>query len=414
MRSFLLTVLLISSLHANAGPDEALLAAARAEQQPMLDSLAEFCAIETGSREPAGLQRLAQLLMKRLDQLGGEVELIAPTEVYRMEDTPEQPGAMVRATFRGNGTRSVLLLAHMDTVYPSGSLARQPFQLRGDRAYGLGILDDKQGLALVLHTLALLRARGFDDYARITVLFNGDEEISSPASRALITRLGAEHDAVLSFEGTGREAISLATSGIAAVHLDVRGRAAHAAAVKGAGVNALDELAHQILQTRRLFSNDDDISLAWTQARAGEARNMLPPTASADADVRVRRLADFERVEARLRSTMAEQLLPEARLEMRFERRRPPMEATLPSRMLGAAAVAIAAELGHRLELVTEPEGGGTDAAFAALQAKGPVLESLGLRGGGAHGSQTEYVRVDSIVPRLYMAAKLIQTASRK
>jgi len=414
MRLLLTTLLLTLCFHASAEPDEALLAAAHAQQQPLLDSLAEFCAIESNSRDVTGLRRMAKVLALRLSALGGVVEWIDPVDVYRMEDTPEQPGPVLRATFRGKGRGSVLLLAHMDTVYPAGSLAQQPFAIRGERAYGLGILDDKQGLAVILHTLALLRARGFEDYDRITVLFNGDEEISSPASRSLITQMGAEHDAVLSFEGAGRDAISLATSGIAAVHLDVRGRAAHAAAVKGAGVNALDELAHQIVQTRLLFANDEGISLAWTEARAGEARNMLPPDASADADVRVRRLSDYERVEERLRDQVAEQLLPEARISLRFERRRPPMEATAASRALGAKAVSIAAELGHRLDVITEPNGGGTDAAFAALEAKGPVIESLGLRGSGAHSSQAEYIRIDSIAPRLYMAAKLILLATSK
>ena len=413
MRLLLSTLLLTLCFHASAAePDAALLAAARAEQQPLLDSLAEFCAIESGSRDGVGLQRMAALLVKRLKGLGAEVELIAPTEVYRMEDTPAQPGSMVRATFTGKGRRSILLLAHMDTVYPAGNLARQPFAIRGDRAYGLGILDDKQGLAVVLHTLSILRARGFDGYGRITVLFNGDEEISSPASRALITQLGSEHDAVLSFEGAGRDAISLATAGIAAVNLDVQGRAAHAAAVKGAGVNALDELAHQILQTRRLFANDEGISLAWTEARAGEARNMLPSEAHAVADVRVRSAADYENVEERLRDTVAEQLLPESRIALRFERRRPPMEATKASRALAAQAVLVARELGLTLDVITEASGGGTDAAFAALEAKGPVIESLGLRGAGAHGQQAEYVRLDSIVPRLYLAAKIILLAT--
>jgi glutamate carboxypeptidase len=416
MRLLLPTLLLTLSFHAAAEPDTALLAAARAEQQPLMDSLAEFCAIESNSRDLAGLRRMAKVLALRLSKLGGVVDWIDPNkdDVYRMEDTPEQPGPMVRATFTGKGTRSILLLAHMDTVYPAGSLARQPFAIRGDRAYGLGILDDKQGLAMVLHTLALLRARGFEDYGRITVLFNGDEEISSPASRALITKLGAEQDVVLSFEGTGRDAIALATGGIAAVHLDVQGRAAHAAAVKGAGVNALDELAHQILQTRKLFAADEGISLAWTEAHAGEARNMLPAEAHGMADVRVRRVADYENVEERLRDQVAEQLLPESRIALRFERRRPPMEATKASRALAAQAVRIAGDLGITLDVITEAEGGGTDAAFAALEAKGPVIESMGLRGAGAHGQQAEYIRLDSIAPRLYLAAKLILLAAGK
>ena len=92
----------------------------------------------------------------------------------------------------------------MDTVYPRGMLAKQPFRIEGDRAYGLGIADDKQGIAVILHTIAMLKAMNFRDYGTLTVLINGDEEISSPGSRSLITKLGAEHDAVLSFEALAR------------------------------------------------------------------------------------------------------------------------------------------------------------------------------------------------------------------
>ena len=104
-----------------------------------------------------------------------------------MEDTPEKIGKMVRATFTGNGTKKILLIAHMDTVYPRGMLAKQPFRVDGDRAYGLGIADDKQGIAVILHTLAILKAMNFQQYGTLTVLINADEEISSPGSRSLIS-----------------------------------------------------------------------------------------------------------------------------------------------------------------------------------------------------------------------------------
>ena len=155
--------------------------------------------------------------------------MVEPSDIYKMEDTPEKIGRMVRATFTGTGTKKILLIAHMDTVYPRGMLAQQPFRIEGDRAYGLGIADDKQGIAVILHTLAILKALNFREYGTLTVLINGDEEISSPGSRSLITKLGAEHDAAFSFEASRAESdkLSLATSGIASVTLTVRGRASH-------------------------------------------------------------------------------------------------------------------------------------------------------------------------------------------
>ena len=91
---------------------------------------------------------------------------------------------MVRATFKGTGTKKIMLIAHMDTVYQIGMLNKQPFRIDGDKAYGLGIADDKQGVAVILHAVAMLKALDFKEYGTLTVLINGDEEISSPGSRA--------------------------------------------------------------------------------------------------------------------------------------------------------------------------------------------------------------------------------------
>jgi len=164
-------------------------------------------------------------------------------------------------------------MAHMDTVYPRGMAAQQPFRIDGDRAYGLGIADNRHGIAVILHSIAILKAMNFRDYGTITVLINADEEIGSPGSRNHHTRLGAEHDAVLSYDGGGvdpkAERIILATSGIASAILRVRGRGAHAGVRPEAGVNAFYELAHQVLQMRDLSDKALGIKVNWTMAQAG-------------------------------------------------------------------------------------------------------------------------------------------------
>lgn len=396
--------------------DESVRGLAQRERAPLLETLGELVAIESGSRDIEGLNRIAALIGRRLTALGGQVEFIAPgADVYRMEDTPAEIGQMVRATFTGTGTRRMLLIAHMDTVYPRGTLAKQPFRIDGGRAYGLGIADDKQGIAVILHTLAILRELKFRDYGTLTVLINGDEEISSPASRSLLTKLGSEHDAVLSFEGSRADAdkLSLATSGIAAVHLYVQGRGSHSGGAPERGVNALYELAHLMLQTRDLSEPEKGLKMNWTLAQAGVTRNMIPPEASASADVRVLSVADYDRIERKVRERIQHQLLPETRVELRFERRRPPLEATAASRALARHAQAIYREIGRELIVDDQPEGGGTDAAFAALKAKGPVIERFGLRGFGAHSTSDEYVLLESIEPRLYLAARVIMSFSQ-
>jgi glutamate carboxypeptidase len=398
-----------------AQPSEPALALAIKEKPALLQTLRELVSIESGSRDYDGLSKLAASIAGRLKTLGATVEVLEARDVYKMEDTPEKIGRMVRATFTGKGTKKILLLAHMDTVYARGMLAKQPFRIDGERAFGLGIADDKQGIAVILHTMAILQAMKYREYGTVTVLINADEEISSPGSRASLAKLGAEHDAVFSLEASRAESdkISLATSGIAAVTLTVKGRASHSGQAPEKGVNALYELAHQILQTREFSDPAVGLKMNWTLASGGTTRNVIPPVAQAVADVRVLRNADYDEIEKKIREAIKKQLLPEAEVEMTFTRRRPPLQASAASRALAMRAQAIYRELGRELVVDELPEGGGTDAAFAALDTKGPVIERLGLRGYGEHSANAEYVLLDSIEPRLYLLARLIMDVSQ-
>nr|WP_316640314.1 glutamate carboxypeptidase [uncultured Roseateles sp.] len=408
-------VLLCGATLVSASPLEPLRAAAQREKPLLLETLRQLVGIESGSREVQGLEQAAKLIADRLRSLGGKVELVdTNTDVYRMEDTPEKIGKAVRATFTGTGTARILLIAHMDTVYPGGMLARQPFEIRDDKAYGLGIADDKGGVAVILHTVAMLKSLNYDKFGQLTVLINGDEEISSPGSRALITRLGGEHDVVMSFEGSSirNDGLSLATAGIASVNLTVKGRASHAGSSPELGVNALYELSHQLLQMRDLSDPAHGVKVNWTMANAGITRNMIPPFATAAADVRVLRVADYDGVEKKLRERIQNKLLPASQVELVFERRRPPLESTAASKAFAAHAQTIYNELGLKLNVDATAGGGGTDAAFASLATKAAVVERFGLQGFGAHTTDAEFVLIGSIEPRLYLAARMVMEAA--
>ncbi|MFM9869143.1 M20/M25/M40 family metallo-hydrolase [Achromobacter xylosoxidans] len=397
-----------------AAPLAAVHDAAKAQQQPMLDTMRDLVGIESGSKDVEGVERIAALIGERFKALGGKVEIIQPTDIFRLDDTPERVGPMVHAEFKGSGQKKIMLIAHMDTVYRNGMLKDQPFRIDGDRAYGLGIADDKHGVATILHTLALLQKLGFKDYGTLTVLINGDEEISSPGARATITRLGADQDAVFSFEGGGAEArLTLATSGIGAAYLTVQGKTSHAGARPEGGVNALTELSHQILQLKDLSKPEEGLKLNWTVAQAGTNRNVIPGQATAQADARALKVADFDALERTLQERIQKKLLPDAKVSLKFEVRRPPLEATPASRALANHGVAIYQELGLPMKVIDRASGGGTDAAFAALKARGPVIEGMGLSGFGAHSNDAEYIQIPSIVPRLYLAARMIMDVSQ-
>jgi glutamate carboxypeptidase len=413
MRLYLaLVALLLQPLLLGGQTGDAVLARVKQERGPYLKTLQELVSIESGSRDIDGLNRISDVIANRLRELGGDVQFVPPASGgIRFQDTPAQIGRIVLARFTGTGTRKILLLAHMDTVYERGSTAKQPFRIDGDRAYGLGIEDDKQGVALILHALSVLRALNSRNYATLTVLIDGDEEIGAPGSRALITRLGREHDVILSLEsgGTGSEdRVQLATTGNGAVLLRVSGRASHAGEAPEEGRNALYELAHQIMQMRDLSDPRAGIKMNWTVASAGTVRNQIPATAQATADVRVQRVASWDEIERRVRERVKNTLIPDTRVEVVVERRRPPLEPTDASRALAARAQTIYAALGRKLRIATEGGGGATDAAFAALETKGAVIEGLGLLGDGAHSSDAEYVLLSSIEPRLYLLSRLI------
>lgn len=402
---------------AAAEPVQPISSLVQKERPEVVETLQQLVSIESGSRDREGLDRLAALIRDRLAALGAEVELIEPgPDRVRLHDTPETIGKAVMARFTGAGTRGrILLLAHMDTVYPPGTLAERPFRIEGTRAYGPGIADDKGGVALILHTMAVLKALDFRDYQTITVLINGDEEISTPGTRHLITRLGAEHDFVFSCEPTRlpKDRLALATSGIAAATLTVRGKSAHAGVNPEDGRNALIELAHQLLQTRNLSDPQRGIKFNWTIAKAGTTRNVIPDEATAVADVRVQRIADYDAIEQVFRERVKERLIDGTQVEAGFERRRPPLEATDRSRALARKAQAIYAELGRQLDHDDSGSGGGTDAAFAALSGKAVVAEGFGLAGDNYHSSAEEFVDLGSIEPRLYLLVRLIMdTAS--
>ena len=398
--------------------DPALRASATAEAPALLKTLETLVGIESGSRDLEGLAKLADNVADRLRKAGMQVE-VKPTKAQDFH--PQLKGAklgqMVYATRTGTGQRKVLLIAHMDTVYQRGMTARQPFRIDGDRAYGLGIADDKQGVALILHTVELLARRGFTDYAQLGVLINGDEEIGSPGSSAFLTQLGSEYDAVFSFEGGGNAAaggsdmVRLATSSIAIVEMKVTGKASHAGAAPHVGRNALYELSHQMLKSRNFGDPAKGLQINWTVANSGGSRNVIPAEATAIADVRSLTNQDLDLMEAALRKSIEDKLIPDTKIELTFYRSRPAFVSNAAARALARHAVQVYGELGMPIEIRERATGGGTDAAFAGLKPRGGVLESFGLRGFGSHSNNDEYILVSNIAPRLYLAARMVMDA---
>jgi glutamate carboxypeptidase len=320
---------------------------------------------------------------------------------------------MLIARFEGTGTKRILLLAHMDTIYAEGILKKEPFRLDGDRAYGPGIGDDKAGLTNVVHALKLLRAVDFRGYSKLTVLFNSDEEIGSRGSGETITSLAREHDIVLSNEGGGINGqIRRATSGVANLVVEVKGRASHAGSAPEQGRNALVEMASIIMKTLDLSQTEHGLKFNWTLAQAGNVSNAIPDSAKATANIRFINNADFEQLQKTFAERIHERTVAETEVTWSVGHPRPALKPDERNRVLGEVAKRIYAEIGLDLTVTDKSPGGGTDAGYAALASNAAVLEGFALIGAGAHGG-IEWIDMRSIPSRLYLLSRMIVEGSK-
>ncbi len=391
--------------------DETLRAAAEAAKPAVVESLRDMVAIESGSSDAAGLAKMADYTEQRLKTLGLTTE--------RRKIASGTGADMVIGRLTGAGKRKIMLLAHMDTVYPKGILAQQPWKIEGDKIYGPGIADDKGGIALILHALAILKDAGWRDYAVLTVVLNPDEEVGSGGSGETIAALADEHDFVLSCEPSGTqetaqsEIVLLGTAGIATATMEVTGRASHAGVAPQLGRNALIELSHQLLQTRDIAKEFPGTQLNWTLANVGTVRNQIPEKATASGDIRLTVRDVLPKLQAALQAKAdANPLVPDTKTIITIRPGRPPFLANEGGRALAREAKAIYGEIGRPLA-IADMWFGGTDAGFAGRSGKAVVIESLGLAGFGYH-ARDEYIDAGSIVPRLYLMTRMLIEVGRK
>jgi glutamate carboxypeptidase len=384
-----------------AARDDALFDAATAAQPAVGETLRELVLLESGTRDAQDLAKIADVLHKRLVALGGTVD--------RRTTTGGNGSDVLVAQWRGTGRRNIMLMAHMDTVYPHGILQSQPFKQEGERLYGPGIADDKGGIAVILHSLEILQKAGWKDYATLTVLFNGDEESGSFGSARSIVEQAGRHDVVLSFEPSvaGDDGVLLSAAGAGSAVLEVKGRSSHAGAAPQLGRNALVEAAWQVGQTENIARDIPGAQLNWTQLVTGTIPNQIPEMARAVADVRVTRQDAVDKLRTALEQKVAaSRHVADTQSTIKLTIGRPPFERNERTDALGQMAAAIQAEMGGKALTLYPGTGGATDAAYAQ-QGKAAVLESLGLPGAGYH-ARDEFIDLASIPRRLYLACRML------
>ena len=336
------------------------------------------------------VDRLVRYLGTRFQTLGGSVEYI-PAERF---------GDHLVARFDGASKSRLLILGHTDTVFPAGEVGRRPFRIENDRATGPGVFDMKAGITLIW---AALRASG--PLPRpVTVLLTSDEEMGSPSSRELIEREAGAASAVLVLEpslpGGG---IKTSRKGVGRFTLMATGRAAHAGIDPSRGINAIEEIAHQIVLLQGMSDRARGTTVTVGVVQGGTRVNVVPAEAGVEIDVRITSNEEAARVTEMIRALRPR--LPGATLHIRGGINRPPMERTSDTARLFEIAREIGEELGIRIE--EGSTGGASDGNFTAAMGI-PTLDGLGPIGDGAH-SLEEYVEIASLPERAALIAGLIR-----
>lgn len=383
--------------------DNALLQAAQKRKDVLVKDLGTLVNIDSGTDDAKGLAQVEAILAQRLKEVGASVEIVA---------APPAAGKMVIGKLQGSGSKNIMLMIHYDTVFGIGEATKRPFKITGNKAFGPGVADAKGGALLIVYALDIARERGFKDYKTLTVLFNPDEEKSSLGSRDMISKLSADQDYVLVFEPPEADVVTVATNGIAYVHLDVKGRASHAGSAPEAGRNAAVELSNQIIQLKDLGSQAKGTTVNWTVIQAGDRVNIIPEKASATADMRMSDVGEIQRVQADADKIIQKKLIPETEVKVKVENRRPPFSKNADSDRLAATADSIYKELGKSITPVSMRYG--TDAGFAYNPKTGKpiVLDGMGIVGDRIHSSD-EWADLDSVVPRLYLTVRMMEAMGK-
>lgn len=364
----------------------------RAHESWLHELIDALVAIESPTDDKAAVDRCGAEFRRRAAALG-----------MRVRVEPRSHAGDHSVAEIGQGGPRILLVGHVDTVWPHGQITRMPLERRDGKLWGPGTLDMKVGVSM-----GLLAARAVFEVltpasGRVALLVTSDEETGSDTSRALIEAEARASDAVLVLEpALAGGALKTSRKGIGQYRLAITGVSAHAGVDPRKGVSAVRELARQVLALEALHDLDRGVSVNVGVVSGGTRPNVVAEEAHAVVDVRAPSLDDAARVDAAFRALRPH--LPGAQLAVTGGFERPPMERSAGVAALFAHAQAAAASLGQTVD--EGGTGGGSDGNFTAALGV-PTLDGLGAVGDGAHALH-EHVELDRLVPRTALLAALI------
>ena len=359
----------------------------------LISRVERYVKVESPTTSKEAVDELGVLLGRELSDLGATIEFFPQT----------QRGDHLLGSWGHEHDGGVLLLTHMDTVHPLGTLEQMPFKRTPEAVHGPGILDMKISIAMALTALEVMQQAGHLGGKRVSLLITSDEETGSKTSKELIEKLAEEHEIVFCLEPALRGgALKTWRKGILGFEIVAQGYAAHAGSEIARGVNAIVEIAMQVPDLLKIAEPDEDTTLNIGVIQGGSRSNVVPDRCRTRVDVRAKTRAEGDRVEQEIKALKPK--LGGASLHVQGGWNRPPMERNTQILAAFKKAQTIASRLGIQLD--EGGTGGGSDANFVAAHGV-PVLDGLGALGRGAH-SHSEQIEIATLTQRTALLAELI------
>lgn len=356
---------------------------------------------ESGSTDVEGIMKVAEFLSKKFEEIGMNVK------VHNLEEVG--PCLEIR-NYPEDENIDIMLMGHMDTVFPKGTIEEWTYSSDSNKAYGPGVIDMKSGL-LNIYEMMRLMDRELRDRIKFCILMNPDEEISSRKSKEVIIRLAqnAKYAFVMEPARANGDLVK-ERKGLAKYLIEFIGKAAHSGVDPENGRSAIMAAARFMIEMEKQVDRDKGINLNFGTIKGGTVANVVAEHAKTELDLRYVQGEQIDIIEKELHRLAEVEKDNDIHISITRMGYRPPMNPSEKSLALIELYNKVAAELGHELNWVAT--GGGSDGNFTAFEGVA-TIDALGPIGGGAH-SRREYLDINSVEPRIQMLLNLIIAMKEK
>ena len=366
----------------------------------MLKLIERLVNIDSGSTNKAGVDRVGKILIEEYKQMGFEIE-IKENDEY---------GNNILIKHKEAINPEILLIAHMDTVYPIGTAAERPFTIKNGLAYGPGVADMKASQVTLLYAMKYLHEKNEDILKNVIIILNGDEEVGSPTSRELIEEVSKNVKYALVMEPARKDgSVVSSRRGGGRYILHVHGKSAHSGVAPEEGRSAIEELAYKTIKLNHLTDHEQGISVSVGIVEGGDAVNMIPDSATGYVDVRVCSEEQSLEIAKKIGEICSVPDVPGTTIQLEGGITRPPMELDKKNQML----LDIVKEVGNSFGLIVKDShtGGGSDASFPSHLGVA-TIDGVGPIGGKLH-NEGEYLEIDSLTERCFLLAETVARLSK-